>query len=396
MNVERLCVHVTHLIHVPIHRFDKTGKRMNVYTDHGEQQDVFSCDSRFTEQILQRGCEEYPTFYQEPHQIIYGIVKAADSIYVMGPCCISHTEAAASGYIVKTHSMEPSQPYKVPIASPDDFFEVIMMLYEAAAGRTIQRKEMLQKNFVSDEKIYSMRRHLNKVMYELHENATVHNPYSQELREQEAIRKGDEEALIQSFEESFVGRYGTLSHDPLRQMKDMSIVVITLASRSAIAGGLIPEIAFSMSDAFIQHIEEMKDILAAGTYARQAEIEYCRAVRDLKVKKNRQSPLITRCKSLIASQLHSKLSVKDIAGQLAITPGYLSHLFLQEEGIKLSEYIIREKIETSKKELVYLDKPLDEVAYSFGFASQSHFGQVFKKYTGMTPKAYRERYGIRQ
>ena len=395
MNAERLCTHIIQLIHVPIHIFDRNGKLLAVHKDHGEQQDVFSCDSKLTQMILEKSCGEYPVIFQEPQQILYGIVKEADSVYVLGPCCVGSTEAEASLHLIKAHGMDPSKPYKVPRMTLNDFLEAVMMIYEAATGRSIGKGEMLSRNFANDEMIHSMRRHLSSVIYEMRESASVHNPYSQELREQEAIREGNLEALNRSFGESFVGRYGKLSPDPLRQMKDMAIVVITLASRSAIAGGMIPETAFSMSDAFIQHIEEMQDIMAAGAYARQAEIEYCMAVHELTAKKDRQNPLIIRCKNLIVSQLHLKLSVKDIAGQLDITPGYLSHLFLQEEGIKLSEYIIREKIEASKKELVYLDKPLDEVAYSFSFASQSHFGQAFKKYTGMTPKAYREKYGIR-
>jgi AraC-like DNA-binding protein len=33
-----------------------------------------------------------------------------------------------------------------------------------------------------------------------------------------------------------------------------------------------------------------------------------------------------------------------------------------------------------------------QIASYLGFASQSHFGQTFKKITGMTPKSYREAY----
>lgn len=163
----------------------------------------------------------------------------------------------------------------------------------------------------------------------------------------------------------------------MRQAKNINIVVITLACRSAITGGLLPEIAFSMSDAFIQHTEEMKDIAELWVFGRQAEMEYCRAVQELSFKAV-QNPLVTRCKGMVVSQLHAKLSVKEIAGQLGITPGYLSHLFLREEGIKLTDYIIREKIEASKKQLLYTEMSLDVVANSFGFVSQSHYGQAFK------------------
>ncbi|MHB1329902.1 MAG: helix-turn-helix domain-containing protein [Gemmatimonadales bacterium] len=36
-----------------------------------------------------------------------------------------------------------------------------------------------------------------------------------------------------------------------------------------------------------------------------------------------------------------------------------------------------------------LDRPLAEVAAAVGFADQSHLTRAFKRYTGMTPGAYR-------
>ena len=49
-----------------------------------------------------------------------------------------------------------------------------------------------------------------------------------------------------------MGKVGTLAADPLRHEKNMAIVLVVLGCRSAIAGGLLPEVAFSMSDASTQ------------------------------------------------------------------------------------------------------------------------------------------------
>ena len=35
--------------------------------------------------------------------------------------------------------------------------------------------------------------------------------------------------------------------------------------------------------------------------------------------------------------------------------------------------------------------PLAQVAYATGFASQSHFGEVFRRHTGLAPGAWRAR-----
>ena len=395
MNTEQLCNHIIHLIHMPVRVYTEEGILEKVYIDHGEQQDVLDCDGGLLKLLLEKGRKDYPALYLEAGQIIYGIVKGGGKVYISGPCCISRAETEAAHYLIKIHHMDSQKPYRISRTSLDIFCETVMMLYEMVTDRVISKEELLQKNFCDEELLASMHKKMHKVFYDLQESSAVHNPYSQEVREQEAIRKGDIEALNKSMEESYVGKLGTLSPDPLRNTKNLIIVVITLACRSAIAGGLLPEVAFTMSDAFIQHLEEMSDIAEIYVFGRQAEIEYCQAVHNLAFKA-KQNPLIERCKGMVVSRLHSKLSVKDIAGELEITPGYLSHLFLQEEGMKLTDYIIREKIEASKKELVYTEKSLDAVAYAFGFVSQSHFGQAFKKWAGMTPKSYRENYGIKQ
>lgn len=56
--------------------------------------------------------------------------------------------------------------------------------------------------------------------------------------------------------------------------------------------------------------------------------------------------------------------------------------------MRLTDYIIREKISSAKAQLAYTNDSYGTIAFSFGFSSQSHFGQAFKKWTGMTPKEY--------
>lgn len=147
-----------------------------------------------------------------------------------------------------------------------------------------------------------------------------------------------------------------------------------------------------MSDAYIQRIEEMKSEGEALALARQAEIDFCCLVRDTVVHKQ-QNPVIVKCKELVLQYLHTKISVGDLAEKLDVNANYLSQLFAKEEGMTLSDYIAREKINFAKRQLIYTDDSYESIAYSYAFFSQSHFGRVFKKMTGMTPGQYRARYG---
>jgi AraC-like DNA-binding protein len=70
---------------------------------------------------------------------------------------------------------------------------------------------------------------------------------------------------------------------------------------------------------------------------------------------------------------------------------YLSALFKKTEQITITDYILREKVKLAKNLLTYSEYTIEHIGLYLGFSSQSHFGKVFKKYTGVTPNLYRQR-----
>ena len=228
------------------------------------------------------------------------------------------------------------------------------------------------------------------------EHGRKHNPYSQEVREQHSIEIGDPELLQKSIEENYIGELGTLSADPLRNRKYLSVVVITLASRSAIRGGLAPEMAFSLSDSYIRKIDESSSQSRITRLMRSAEFQFARMVQEQKThqKKNpaKENPCMEQCKDYIFSHLHDRLEVADIAANLCISANYLSELFHKCEGITLKTYIHQEKIKLAKNLLIYSRYTYSEIAAYLGYSSQSHFGKIFRQITGYTPGQYRREF----
>jgi AraC family transcriptional activator of pobA len=83
-------------------------------------------------------------------------------------------------------------------------------------------------------------------------------------------------------------------------------------------------------------------------------------------------------------------SVKDMAGQLHLSPRYLSDLLKQETG-KTAIELIHIYMNNEAKNL--LRKPgqnVSGIAYELGFDSLSYFSRLFKKEVGLTPSAYRK------
>ncbi len=234
-------------------------------------------------------------------------------------------------------------------------------------------------------------------LFEFAENGMRHNAYDQEVREQTAIENGDLDALKEALEEDFNGTVGILAPETLRNWKNLGIVVLTLASRSAIRGGLSPEISFSLSDTFINEIEKQNDADKLVQLIRSCEYQYCRLVREIKMQEKgrkppKKNPHIRQCKDYIFSHLHDRLTVQDLADALHLNANYLSDIFRENEGISLSRYIMQEKINRASNLLKYSSYSYSEIATYLGFSSQSHLGTQFKKYTGYTLREFREAY----
>lgn len=193
-----------------------------------------------------------------------------------------------------------------------------------------------------------------------------------------------------------------MADDPLRNSQNLGIVLVTLASRAAIEGGLMPEIAFSLSGSYIRKLEKAYTPEAAYQLGRQAEYRYALLVNEIKEKKVHKEKLsvadsrISLCKDYIFAHLHGKITTAEIAKALYMNPNYLSGLFKREEGITIGQYILQEKIKLVKNMLVYSRYSYIEIANYLGFCSQSHLGEQFKKATGITLHQYREKYGVKE
>lgn len=73
---------------------------------------------------------------------------------------------------------------------------------------------------------------------------------------------------------------------------------------------------------------------------------------------------------------------------------YLSHLFSKAYGISPITYLLERRILHSKELLRTTDFNIIQIAHTTGFSSANYFSQSFKRYTGITPAAYRKQYLI--
>lgn len=277
----------------------------------------------------------------------------------------------------------------IPYCPKEQYTSIILLIWKDLSGKEIGRGGLWQKNILLEEDVVRI---MTNNIFRFQEEGVPRNSYTQELREQDCIRRGDIEGLRGSIDEARNGETGKTSSDPVRNCKNTAVYVINSAARSAIEGGLSPEMAFIMSDTFIKNIEDNIDIpLKIEQAVREAEFIFAREVQGIN-RKGSSNPLIIQVKDYVFEHIHDNILIRDIAKSVGVSPNYLSEQFKTYEGITLKQYIINEKIKNSEYLLKYTEYSLQEISSVCAFSSQSRFCDYFQRKNGITPLKYRKKY----
>jgi len=228
-----------------------------------------------------------------------------------------------------------------------------------------------------------------KSVYQDREQMYRHAPFALEEMLIRAVTSGDSEgALIALSKIENSAEKAILADEPLRSAKNSVICSIVFLTRATIRAGVNSDEAFAMSDAAIRHIETLKEKNSVLEYEKDSVLQFVSLV-NRSAASNYSAPA-GRAVQYIESRLEKKLSLKEIAQYSQVHPNYLSEIFKKELGYGIAEYINRRKVQES----VYFVKNrayrLSDIAYLYGFSSQSYFGVVFKRIMGVSPKEYRK------
>lgn len=79
------------------------------------------------------------------------------------------------------------------------------------------------------------------------------------------------------------------------------------------------------------------------------------------------------------------------AALCALSPAYFSRRFKQQVGMSWSDYVRTHRLHLASRRLLETGQSIAAIAYDLGFATPSHFGELFHRRFGVTPKDYRRR-----
>jgi len=218
--------------------------------------------------------------------------------------------------------------------------------------------------------------------------------YTMSYQAEQQLLRHIEEGNIPVLQSLFSGKhdkeYGILANVPLRNTKNLFIVIIAIAARCAIQNGLAVEVSYNISDQFIQQIELASDVSSLNKIVLEGVTDYSTRIQKLKIPKG-VSPLVHHAIQFIEKSVNQPITVEDVCRYIGKSESYFATVFKKDTGKNIGAYITDAKIQEAKRLLKYTDKSILDISTYLCFSSQSYFQNVFKKLTGLTPLKYRNK-----
>ena len=101
--------------------------------------------------------------------------------------------------------------------------------------------------------------------------------------------------------------------------------------------------------------------------------------------------LVLKAIQYIAVHYGGRITLKDMAEELHLSPNYLCELFKRHTGKNLMEYVTEYRMQKAKSYLNHVEYKVADVAEMVGYKEAKYFSSAFKKEYGITPLEYRNR-----
>jgi AraC family transcriptional regulator len=98
---------------------------------------------------------------------------------------------------------------------------------------------------------------------------------------------------------------------------------------------------------------------------------------------------LEQARDRIHAELAHRPSLSGLAHSVGVHPVTLARAFRQAYGCTVGEYVRHLRIERAAHQLAGTELSLAEIALAAGFSDQSHFSNMFREHTGLSPSKFR-------
>jgi AraC family transcriptional activator of pobA len=104
-------------------------------------------------------------------------------------------------------------------------------------------------------------------------------------------------------------------------------------------------------------------------------------------------PTVVALRQLIEEHFQAERQLAFYAGRLVMTVDRLNDHVKRATGVTAGHLIRQRVLTEAKRQLVFTNQPISEIAYALAFSDPSHFARFFRKQTGAAPHEFREARG---
>lgn len=97
----------------------------------------------------------------------------------------------------------------------------------------------------------------------------------------------------------------------------------------------------------------------------------------------------------IHANLSRRITLAELAAVAQVSESHFTRAFKASTGESPHQYVLQQRLEHARGELVRTSRPIAEIATEAGFADQSHLTRTMRRYLGATPRILRDGSGGR-
>ncbi len=272
---------------------------------------------------------------------------------------------------------------RIPVVDPVRARYLSRLLFQTALCLITDGSE---RQLYERKERFSQQNEINEFIQEAKQNVAQAYPYHKEKELLSKVKNGDVIGARTILNEILGYMFFTEGVN-IDILKLRVLELCTLLSRAAIEGGASLTNVLGINYRFINSMDSINSMEDLTYWSLKILARFTENVLKNPDSKNRKR--IQMAINYINEHYMESLTLQQTADYIHLNPSYFSNLFKQEAGVNFSTYLNSVRIENSKQLLADLDRSILDVAIAVGFEDQSYFSKVFKKYTGQTPKAFR-------
>ena len=196
---------------------------------------------------------------------------------------------------------------------------------------------------------------------------------------------------VVSFTEDVANALGDRSGESLARLKAVAadpLVPLASAAEAKRLSGLCAELQEESSLAREGYRLAMRGLLALIAIE-VVRLAVSRA-RSGAVTLSRGDARVDELRRLIDEHFRKERLISFYAEKLAMTSDRLNDHVKRATGVTAGHLIRQRVLTEAKRQLVFTNQAIHEIAYDLAFSDPSHFTRFFRKQTGMTPQAFRD------